>query len=295
MRSSAVVTGAVLAAIVLVAAVTFSKLQVINPGHVGVSVQRCRSGASGTGVRPDPIPAGYYWRDLFCETVVEYPTSLQTIILTKSPTEGSPNDDSITVNSSEGMPINVDTSLSFTLDGSKVPALYTKYRNDLDHIKHTFIRQTIREALQATYSRYTAEQLYSDRRESSRAETQAFLADRLAGDGFVVTQFTINETRVPHNVVEAINAKVAMIQESQKADAEVKKIEALAKQAVARAEGEARAKRAMADAEAYYNKTVAASLTPSFVQWEAIKKWNGTLPQMTGSGAVPFIPLKPGQ
>jgi len=283
-------------AVLLVGVLSVAKLKVIDPGYVGVSVQRC-NGNGGTGVKPDPIPAGYYWRELFCETVIEYPISLQTIVLTQRSTEGSVNDDSITVNSSEGMPINVDTSLSFTLDGAKVPTIYTKYRNDLEHIKHTFIRQTIREALQATYARYSAEQLYSDKREISRAEAQKYLLEKLSPDGFVITQFTINETRVPEQVKNAINAKVAMIQDAQKTEQETRKIRALADQKVAAAEGDAKAKRAMADAEAYYNKTVAGSATPQLIQYkslevqlDAIRKWNGTMPQMTG-GAVPFINL----
>ncbi|HEY1584766.1 MAG TPA: prohibitin family protein [Polyangia bacterium] len=277
----------------VVGGVSCAKLCVIEPGHVGVSVQRCKS--SGAGVKSEPIPAGYYWRDLFCEAVIEYPVSLQTIVLTRTSTEGSANDDSITVNSSEGMPINVDTSLSFTLDGAKVPMLYAKYRNDLDHIKHTFIRQTIREALQATYARYSAEQLYSDKREIARAEAQEYLQGKLTPDGFVVTQFTINETRVPEQVRAAINAKVAMIQDAQKTEQETRKIRALAEQKVAAAEGDAKAKRAMADAEAYYNKTVAGSVTSPLIQYktlevqmDAIRKWNGTMPYMTG-GAMPFI------
>src|SRR5260370_38020979 len=111
MGTSALITGIVIAVILLIAGISIARLQVIDPGHVGVSVQRCGN-SGGTGVRPTPIPAGYYWRDLFCETVIEYPTSLQTIILTKSANERSVHDDSITVQSSEGMPINRDTSLS---------------------------------------------------------------------------------------------------------------------------------------------------------------------------------------
>lgn len=149
----------------IVGGVCCAKLETIKPGHVGVSVAKCGSNTQGTGVKEAPIPAGYYWRELICEEVLSYPTSIQTLILTKTATEGSPHDDSITVNSSEGLPINVDTSLSFTLDGSKVPKLYIKYRNDLDHIKIIFMRQTIREALQATFAKYTAEQLYSSHAE----------------------------------------------------------------------------------------------------------------------------------
>jgi regulator of protease activity HflC (stomatin/prohibitin superfamily) len=85
-----------------------------------------------------------------------------------------------------------------------------------------------------------------------------------------------------------------MIQESQKAEAQVRKTEAEAKQLVAQAQGQADAKRLSADAEAYFNKTVAASITTEYVRYKALEKWNGALPQMMGGGgAVPFVNLTP--
>jgi len=281
-----VIAASIAAAIALVAGVVLmATLTTIDPGHVGVSVRKC----GGGGVAPDPIPTGYYWRSLFCEEVVEYPTSVQTLVLSQSAHEGRPIDESITVTSSEGLPVSLDVSLSFTLDPSKVPAIYTKYRNAIEHIAHNFVRQTIREGLQSAFAQFTAEQLYSTKREESRVEVQRFLTDRLGGEGFIIQQFTVNETRVPEAVVAAINAKVAMIQESQKAEAQVRKTEAEAKQRVAQAQGEAEARKLTADAEAYFNKTVAASITPAYVQYRALEKWNGQLPQMMGGNAVPFI------
>jgi len=147
------------------------------------------------------------------------------------------------------------------------------------------------------FAQFTAEQLYSTKREESRVEVQRFLTQRLGSEGFVIQQFTVNETRVPEAVVQAINAKVAMIQESQKAEAQVRKAEAEAKQRVAQAQGEAEAKRLSADAEAYFNKTVAASITPAYVEYKALERWRGELPRMMGAGAVPFVNLsstKPG-
>jgi regulator of protease activity HflC (stomatin/prohibitin superfamily) len=289
MRKYRLIAAGIAGVVVLVIMIVmFSMLTTIHPGHVGVSVKKC----GGGGVSPDPIPTGYYWRSLFCEEVVEYPTNVQTLVLARSPHEGNSVDESITVTSSEGLPVSLDVSLSFTLDPAKVPVIYGKYRNDVDHIAHNFVRQTIREGVQTTFAQFTAEQLYSTKREESRVEVQKFLADRLGQEGFVVQQFTINETRVPDAVVQAINAKVAMIQESQKAEAQVRKTEAEAKQRVAQATGEAEAKKLAADAEAYFNKTVAASLTPEYVQYKALEKWDGQLPQMMGGGgAVPFVNL----
>jgi len=257
----------------------------VDPGHVGVRINKC----SGGGVDEVPLGVGYHWQGP-CTDITKYPTYQQTMILTRSPTEGSPEDQSITVTSSEGLPINVDVSMSFTLDEGRVPHIYKKFRRDLQHIELTFMRQTIREALQLTFAKYTAQQLYSDRRETARAEVQGLLTAKFASDGFDITQFTLNETRVPDAVTQAINAKVAMIQEAQKAEQEVRKTEALAKQKITAAEGEATARKLRADAEAYANERVAKSLTPALVEYTKITKWDGKLPEVTG-GTTPLIQL----
>lgn len=265
----------------------------IEPGHVGVMIKKC----SGGGVDPKPLAVGWQFRSIFCEEIVEYPTYQQTLILTKAEHEGQPIDDSIWVNSNEGLPINVDCSVNFTLDGAKVPGIYMKYRNDIDHITHSYVKQTVREGLQEISAKYTAEQLYSTKRGDARSEVHKFLQDKLGVDGFNITQFTINALRPPKQVTDAIEAKVAMVQQAMKSEQEVRKIEAEAKQKVARTHGDAEARRAMADAEAYYNKTVSSSITPQLVQMQqiqaqvtAISKWDGKMPTMTG-GTVPFIQM----
>ncbi len=275
-----------------------TKCERIPPGAVGVSVKKC----APAGVSKDPIPTGYYWRELFCEDVVEYPTNLQTLILTNHPGEGGDEDDAITVTSSEGLPISVDVALSFTLDASKVPQLYERFRQDIDHLKTVFVRQTIREALQATYSKYTAEELYSTKREIARAETQTFLQTKLTEYGFTVAQFTVNETRVPDQVVKAINNKVSMIQEAQRSEQEVRKKTAEAQQKIAEAkgvaesnkvtaEGEASAIMLRADAQAKANDLLSRSMTPQLIEYERMRKWDGVLPQVSGS-STPFVTLK---
>ena len=159
---------------------TGCSLERINPGHVGVSVKKC----GGEGVSKAPIPTGYYWRSVFCEAVHEYPTNLRTIVLSKDQEGGADAqpDRSITVSSSDGLPINVDVSLSFTLDATKVPALYQKYRADIDQIANTFLRQTIREGAQKSFANYSAESLYGPKKEQTRAEIQTFLTAQLATD-----------------------------------------------------------------------------------------------------------------
>lgn len=300
MRNStiAIIVGSVIATGALVAGcIVATKYERVQPGYVGVSVKKC----GDSGVRQTPIPSGIYFREMFCEDVVMYPISMQSLILTKNPHEGTgdENDQSITVNSSEGLGIEVDIALNFTLDPAKVPSIYEKWRSDIENISHKYIRQTIREGLQTTFSRYTAEELYSTKKESARAEVEKFLGDKLSPMGFVLSQFTINRIDPPKAVIEAINQKVAMVQQAQRSEQEVKKKQAEAAQAVAvargqsdamkaQAEGEATAITLRAEAQAKANRLLAESVTPQLVEYEKMRRWNGVLPQFTGQ-ATPMI------
>ena len=56
------------------------------------------------------------------------------------------------------------------------------------------------------------------------------------------------------------------------------------------AEGEAQAMKIKADAEAYYNRTISASLTHNIVLEDWIEKWDGKMPQIQGSNnMMPMI------
>lgn len=47
-----------------------------------------------------------------------------------------------------------------------------------------------------------------------------------------------------------------------------------------------------AESQAKANKILADSLTAEFVSYQAILRWDGKLPTMTGTGAIPFINVK---
>ena len=87
----------------------------------------------------------------------------------------------------------------------------------------------------------------------------------------------------PKSLTEMIDAKNRAVQAALKAENEVKEAEANAKIAVAKAKGNADAMKIKADAEAYYNRTIAASLTQMVVMEDFIERWNGELPKIMGS------------
>src|SRR5436309_2953975 len=105
----------------------------VNPGHVGIIIHR-----TGGGVDATPYGPGLHMRNPLTTGIQEYPTFMQTLVLTKAPSEGSPANDEINVNSKEGQPISLDVSMSFELDADKAPFLYTSFRRDIGSIQHTY-------------------------------------------------------------------------------------------------------------------------------------------------------------
>ena len=257
----------------------------INPGNVGIVIHKL-----GGGVDRTPLGQGLHMRNPITTGIEEYPIFMQTLVLTRGGGEGSPNNDEINVNSVEGQPVSLDVSLSFELDPTKTPNLYTTFRTDIEHIQHGYVKQAIRQALQEVLGSEPIADMLGPKKAEVVARTQQLIATRLAPYGFLVKQFTINELRAPTAVIEAINAKNVMQQQALTAQNELQKKQFEALGDSIRATGKANAILMEAGAQSKANLMLAQSVTPNLVQYELMKKWDGKLPQVS-SGAVPFIQL----
>lgn len=255
----------------------------INPGNVGIVIHKL-----GGGVDRTPLSQGLHFRNPLTTGIEEYPVYMQTLVLTKTGATGS--NDEINVNSVEGQPVSVDVSLSFELDASKTPALYTTFRTHIEQIQHGYVKQAIRQALQEVVGSEPIADMLGPKKAEVVSRTQALIASRLAPYGFVVKQFTINEVRAPAEVMAAINTKNVMQQQALTAQNELQKNMYNAQGDSIRASGRAMAILAEAQAQAEANRLLSASITPTLVQYEMTKKWNGQMPTVTG-GATPLLQL----
>lgn len=272
--------------------VVMTKLYYVNPGNVGVLIQK--GGQSAKGVADTPIQPGYGFRQLFTEDVEEYPTFLQTAIWTKSSAEGNTGDESITANSREGVAVSVDVSLSYTLDAIKVPDIYVKYRSDITGIQNTYLRQSVRQSVQDTFGDYSVEEIYGPKKQEIAGKVLAALVAGVGKDGFNFSQFTINEIRLPDAVMSSINQKIQAGQDALKAEQILKQKTVEAQQKVAEAKGNADARLTNAKAEAEAIKIQAAAIQSQggadYVTLQAISKWDGKLPaQFIPGQTVPFL------
>ena len=277
----------VIGAMILVAALFLlpSTFTYINPGHVGIVIHR-----AGGGVDPHPLGPGVHTRVPFATGIEEYPVFLKTVVLTRSSGEGAASNDEINVNSVEGQPLSLDVSLSFELDPAQTPKLYSTFRTDIDQITHGFVKQAIRQSLQEVVGTEPIADIIGPKKAEATTRARALIAQRLQPYGFEVKQFTINELRAPAAVMEAINQKNVMQQQALTAQNELQKNTFQAQGDSIKAAGRAKAITAEAEAQARANQLLAQSITPTLVQYELSKKWNGQMPQVTG-GATPLLQL----
>ncbi len=275
------------AAIVVVALILLARNMVayIEPGHVGIVIHR-----GGGGVDPTPLGPGFHVRNPLMTQINEYPTFMQTLVLTRESTEGSPTNDEINVNSVEGQPLSLDVSMSFELDPAKVPALYSTFRTDVQTISHGYIRQAIRQSLQEVVGNEEIAQILGPKKAEAVTRTQAMLQKRLDPYGIEVKQFTLNEFRAPKAVMDAISLKNVMQQQALTAQNELQKNTFQAQGDSIKAAGRAKAILTEAEAQAKANELLSRSITGSLVQYEMAKRWNGQMPQVTG-GAMPMLQL----
>ena len=257
----------------------------IEPGHVGIVIHR-----GGGGVDPTPLGPGFHLRNPLMTQIQEYPTFMQTLVLTKASTEGSEQNDEINVNSVEGQPLSLDVSMSFELRADKVPALYQTFRTDVQTISHGYIRQAIRQSLQEVVGNEEIAAILGPKKAEVVTRTQANLQKRLDPYGIDVRQFTLNEFRAPKAVMDAISLKNVMQQQALTAQNELQKNTFQAQGDSIKAVGRAKAIMAEAEAQSRANDLLSKSITNTLVQYEMAKRWNGQMPQVTG-GAMPMLQL----
>jgi regulator of protease activity HflC (stomatin/prohibitin superfamily) len=258
----------------------------VNPGHVGIIIHR-----TGGGVDATPYGPGLHMRNPLTTGVQEYPTFMQTLVLTKGGSEGSSNNDEINVNSVEGQPLSLDVSMSFELDSRMVPSLYTTFRSDVATIEHTYVKQAIRQALQEIVGNEAIADIIGPKKAEVTKRVQDLVSQRLSQYGIIVKQFTINELRAPPAVIEAINQKNVMQQQSLTAENELQKNKFQAQGDSIKGAGRAKAILAEAEAQAKANILLSQSITPNLVSYEMAKRWDGKMPQVTGSSSMPMIQM----
>jgi regulator of protease activity HflC (stomatin/prohibitin superfamily) len=223
-----------------------------------------------------------------------FPTWQQNYVWTKNPSEGSPNDESFTMQTREGMEISCDIGITYHFEEAKIPSIFQKYRTGVNEITDKYLHNYVRDAMNAEASKMTVNEIYGEKKTQFMEQVQKAVKAQTDPEGIVVDKISlIGSFRLPESVVNALNAKNEAVQRAQQAENEVQRARAEADKAAAEADGRARSILVEANAQAKANRILAQSLTRALVEYKKVEKWNGQYPLvMTGNGNGLLIDTK---
>lgn len=269
----------------------------VPAGHVGVKVNLL-GGKKGVDVQE--LKTGRYWIGMN-EELHLFPTFQQNYVWTLNPHEGSLNNESISFQTKEGLEVNGDIGISYTIDPTKVTTIFTKYRKGVNEITDTFLRNYVRDALNDVASTMPVTSVYGEGKAKLIKDAQKLVADAVSPIGINIDKlYLVSKLRLPDTVVRSINSKIEATQRAQQRENEVAEARAEANKKIEearghsesmakRAEGEAQSILLIANAKAKANKVLSSSLTPNLIKYKRIEKWNGELSKVSGNGSIVSI------
>lgn len=223
---------------------TFGK---IEPGHVGVVVP-----LSGDDKGKLETTSNGWYMYQFNTNVYEFPVYNQQHNWTASTVEGKLNtDERLYFGDRNGLRLGADVGIQFHVPAEKVTTLFKTYRQDLDHIRDTVLKMSVRNALNLTAQNYTAEDIFGDKRGEFFKSVEEKVRAEMGPNGLVVDNLYLNgELELPEQIRNTIQAKLQATMLAQQKQNEKLAVEAEMAKQVAQAEGEARARVAQAEGEA---------------------------------------------
>lgn len=248
----------------------------IEPGHVGVAVNFGE-------VQPTVYEPGTHWTSPMYDWV-DYDCREKTY-----------SDDNIDVPTNDQMVTQIDVSVQYRADKNLASAMLSN-TGTLPQVIETHLIPKLHAALRDKGKGVAkAEDLFdANIQERMQSELKAELDAFMRPKGVIVSDVFIRDIDLPIAIVNAIESRKVTEQQKEQATSKLDKFTTEQQERVRAAEADrdaakaqAEQMRTMADARAYeiatQGKVLAAN--PDVLRWEAVKKWNGTLPTVMGGNS----------
>ena len=173
----------------------------------------------------------------------------------------------------------VDYTINYDLVKDNVAKLMKNVGEDYHN---RIVVPYVRSALKESFGNFAATHIVENR-DKVRRQIEDKLRETLSKEYFTNIHFQLVNIDFDDQFETAIKEKQVAEQNALKAKNVTVQIEEQAKQTRIKAE---------AEAEAMRIKASALERNQKLVEYEAVQKWNGELPQYVGSGSIPFINIK---
>jgi regulator of protease activity HflC (stomatin/prohibitin superfamily) len=215
----------------------FSAITRVESGHVGVLTLFGR-------VTGEVLPEGIH-------LINPFKTSNEMTIRTQEIKE------SASVPSSEGLVMNLDTSLIFHLDSTKAADVFQKIGPNYVDV---LIEPNLRAAIRESTASHTANALYTGEREMVAKQIDDQLEGKLGSRGLVVEAILLRDIQLPATLKTSIEAKQQAEQEALAMSFRLQK-----------ETQEAQRKRIEAEGVRDFQKIVAEGISPALLEWKGIE------------------------
>ena len=192
----------------------------------------------------------------------------EQLVLTKDKREGSKNDDSFRVSTSDDATIAISFQMSYRFDPENLVDTYKRFKGmDGEDIVERRVRAVMKSKVSEITTDYSLMDIYSGNRSEINHKVTQYL-DKEFGKAFgmEVLDASIIDVHPDKQLRKTINNRVEALQKKQQAQAEQETAKVEAETALIKAKNEAEIAVTKAKAEAEANKLKAASITPELIQ-----------------------------
>lgn len=162
-------------------------------------------------------------------------------------------------------------SVNYRVKPENSAYIYKNVGEDYEDWETIVLRPAVQESVKAVVSKYTAEQLITDRQNVSNAMAEE-LSNKVKNYGIEITDLNVINFEFSAEFNAAIEAKQTAQQNALKAEQDLARIKVEGEQKVAQAKAEA-------DANALKNQQI----TENTLKMKWIEKWDGKLPAVSSS------------
>lgn len=225
-------------------------------------------------------------------SVQEYPTYMQSLVLSDDPKEGGKDSQQWKVGTADQQELPVNTSLTWKVNVKDATTLFQAVGGkDIDYIRDSIVRPTLKNVTNRVTHNYTWNDIKGKDQAKVTDEINDALKTELAKAGIDLGTFGFTHVGAPAGMEDAQKSLAA---------AELATKQAQSAQDKAKIENDTKILNAKADAQtviigAEAMKAKAQAITQQVIEEEAVQKWDGKLPTYNGGGALPFLNIQGGK
>lgn len=252
----------------------------VNRGYVGVVFDQFNG-----GVQEHVLTSGRQFK-LPWQKITEFPTVTKTIYMSAEKTEGSEEDESITIKANDGT-MKANLTMSYSFDAKNISDVQKKFMGDEEYIMSLLRGQLVGWISEAT-SKFSTMDIHQANTEKVNLAVTEHVANKAKQYGVTIENVMISETKPSDKVMREIEARQTQEQTRKRKEEELKTLE-VDKQ---KAQIEAEKKAIEAEGEKKANEIKAQGLDERILEQMKIEKWNGALPTVSGSDSNAIVNLK---